>query len=160
MIFQNPIALQTARIAVRDNRESASKGPSSLGLEQTWTNPVAPAVPPRAFQALALDIDDALRKLQEPTSREPEHLWEQVDETRDAISVVAMSLRAHEDSPQKDLVMNQLRNLEQRLVKFVFVEFGVRRFELARLPYWEPPRMLNFDPMHLMPESFLRHRWR
>ncbi len=71
--------------------------------------------------------------------------------TREVISVVAASLQAHEDSAQKDFIVDQLRNLEQELQKLVDAEHGVRWSEFARLPYWDSASLLVFDPLNNMP---------
>lgn len=72
----------------------------------------------RVFDALTLDIDRAVQSLQSHTSRDPQRLWDKVDKTRDVVSMVTLSLQDHKDSPQKDLIVVQLRNLERELEQF------------------------------------------
>ncbi|KAJ7231178.1 hypothetical protein B0H12DRAFT_1240041 [Mycena haematopus] len=91
-----------------------------------------------SLEALALDVDRAIWKLQDPSLQGPDHPQGTVDQTREVISVVAVSLQDHEDSPQKDFIVNQLRNLEQELDKFTFAEYGTRWPEMSRLTY-DPP---------------------
>jgi hypothetical protein len=105
---------------------------------------VAPVIRAQnVFAALTVDIERAARNLQSHTSRDPRNLWVKVDKTRDVVSMVTVSLQDYKDSPQKDVIVAQLRNLERELARFqrdlppdprpLFYDSGVFKF-IARHP--------------------------
>ncbi|KAF8185885.1 hypothetical protein K438DRAFT_1973726 [Mycena galopus ATCC 62051] len=123
------------RIVLSNNPESTSENPPSVDPQSLLVDmqqsighlPKAPTrkkqVAPvkraqRVFDALTLDIDRAVQSLQSHTSRDPQRLSDKVDKTRDVVSMVTLSLQDHKDSPQKDLIVVQLRNLERELEQF------------------------------------------
>ncbi|KAJ7231175.1 hypothetical protein B0H12DRAFT_1077245 [Mycena haematopus] len=131
----NLLALQAARMVLSDDLESTSDDlPSidpqslladmkqsigNLPKDSTRKKQVAPALrAQRVFAALTSDIDRAVGDLRSHTSRNPEHLWNTVDKAREVVSIVAVSLQDYKDSPQKDLIITQLRNLERELEHF------------------------------------------
>ena|ERR1700753_489649 len=115
-----------------------------LPIQKPRTKQVAPALrKKRELHALTNDIKHTLRQLQSPTSRTPDNLWKTVDEARGTVSVVALSLQDHPDSPQKVSVLTQLRDLESKLERFkndlppdarpLFYDSGLWKFSVLHL---------------------------
>ncbi|KAJ7834436.1 hypothetical protein B0H13DRAFT_2369891 [Mycena leptocephala] len=131
------IALQTARIVLSDGPETTDN-PQPIDvdsqtlvaeLQQSTAKLTQPAQRPqkkqaapqkrsaRVLSALSSDVEGAIRSLKNGPS-DPSAAWAKADDARKQISVVALSLRDHQDSSLKESVVSELRKLERELDNF------------------------------------------